>query len=66
MTLENLDKSISKSVIETVEDFGQPADLATKILSWLDAIHSGQETLDDRNSYLNRIEVLLEATKDTN
>lgn len=66
MSLENLDKSITKSVIETVQNHKQQADLATKILSWLDAIHSGQETLDDRNSYLNRIEVLLEATKETN
>jgi hypothetical protein len=63
MSLENLDKSITESVIEIVEKNSQPADLANKILSWLDAVHSGQESLDDKNSYLNRIEVLLDATK---
>lgn len=63
MSLENLDKSITESVIEIVKKNNQPADLSTKILSWLDAVHSGQESLDDKNSYLNRIEVLLDATK---
>ena len=63
MSLENLDKSITESVIEIVEKNNQPTDLANKILSWLDAVHSGQESLDDKNSYLNRIEVLLDATK---
>jgi hypothetical protein len=63
MSLENLDKSITESVLEIVEKNNQPADLANKILSWLDAVHSGQESLDDKNSYLNRIEVLLDATK---
>ncbi len=63
MSLENLDKSITESVIEIVENNNQPADLANKILSWLDAVHSGQESLEDKNSYLNRIEVLLDATK---
>lgn len=63
MNLENLDKSITESVIEIVEKGNQPADLANKILSWLDAVHSGQESLDDKNSYLNRIDVLLDATK---
>ncbi len=63
MSLENLDKSITESVIEIVENNNQPADLANKILSWLEAVHSGQESLEDKNSYLNRIEVLLDATK---
>jgi hypothetical protein len=63
MSLENLDKSITESVIEVVEKNNQTSDLANKILSWLDAVHSGQESLDDKNSYLNRIEVLLDATK---
>lgn len=63
MSLENLDKSITESVIEIIEKNNQPTDLANKILSWLDAVHSGQESLDDKNSYLNRIEVLLDATK---
>jgi hypothetical protein len=63
MSLENLDKSITESVIEVVEKNDQTSDLANKILSWLDAVHSGQESLDDKNSYLNRIEVLLDATK---
>jgi hypothetical protein len=63
MNFENLDSSIVASVTETVEKYKQSSDLANRILSWLDAIHSGQVSLDDRNAYLQRIEVLLDATK---
>jgi hypothetical protein len=63
MNFENLDSSIVDSVIETVEKYNQSSDLANRILSWLDAVHSGQVSIDDRNAYLQRIEVLLNATK---
>lgn len=62
MSFENLDSSIVDSVYETVEKYGQSKDLANRILLWLDAIHSGQVSIDDRNTYLQRIEVLLTAT----
>ena len=63
MKFENLDSSIVDSLTETVEKYHQSADLANIILSWLDAVHSGQVTLDDRNAYLQRIDLLFSATK---
>jgi hypothetical protein len=63
MNFENLDSSIIASVKETVEKYNQSGELANRILSWLDAVHSGQVSIDDRNAYLQRIEVLLDATK---
>ena len=63
MNFENLDSSIIASVKETVEKYTQSGELANRILSWLDAVHSGQVSIDDRNAYLQRIEVLLDATK---
>uniref|UniRef100_UPI00404793C6 CxC ATPase DNA modification system associated small protein n=1 Tax=Limnohabitans sp. TaxID=1907725 RepID=UPI00404793C6 len=64
MTNENLDKSITDSVKEIVKKNNQGDDLAAKILSWLDAIHSGKESLEDKNAYITRVEVLMDATKD--
>ena len=63
MSFENLDDSIIDSVLETVEKHKQSVDLANRILSWLDAVHSGQVSIDDRNAYLQRIELLLGATQ---
>jgi hypothetical protein len=63
MSFENLDSSIIDSVLETVEKHKQSVDLANRILFWLDAVHSGQVNIDDRNAYLQRIELLLDATQ---
>jgi hypothetical protein len=63
MSFENLDSSSVDSVKETVVRHHQSSDLANRILSWLDAVHSGQVSIDDRNAYIQRIEVLLDATK---
>lgn len=63
MSHETLDKAIYDAVFETVQVHNQSQDLAKKILVWLEALHSGQESLEDKNAYLNRIDVLLEGTK---
>ncbi len=63
MANENLDKSIIDSVKEIVKKNNQGDDLAAKIQSWLDAIHSGKESLEDKNTYFTRVEVLMDATK---
>jgi hypothetical protein len=63
MNNDNLDKSIIDSVKEIVKKNNQGDDLAAKILSWLDAIHSGKESLEDKNAYITRVEVLMDATK---
>ena len=63
MSNENLDQSIIDSVKEIVKKNNQGDDLAHKILTWLDAIHSGKESVEDKNSYMTRVEVLMDATK---
>jgi hypothetical protein len=63
MANENLDKSIVDSVTEIIKLNKQGDDLAIKILSWLDAIHSGRESIENKNDYIRRVEVLMEATK---
>ncbi len=63
MSHNNLDQSITESVVETVELHNQPSDLSHKILSWLDAVHSGQESLEDKNAYLTRIDVLISSVR---
>lgn len=63
MSHETLDKAIYDAVLESVQVHNQSQDLAKKILVWLEALHSGQESLEDKNAYLNRIDVLLEGTK---
>jgi hypothetical protein len=63
MKFENLDSSIIDSVTETVKKYHQSSDLANKILLWLDAIHSGQVSIDDKNATLQRIDLLLNATE---
>jgi hypothetical protein len=47
-----------------VDGLGQNKDLATKILSWMDAIHSGRESLGDRANVAKRIELLLNGTQE--
>jgi hypothetical protein len=63
MQNDNLDKSIIDSVNEIVKKNKQGDDLAAKILSWLDAVHSGKESIENKNAYMTRVEVLLDATK---
>ena len=58
----DVDKSIVEAVEETVMSRGQNNDLATKILTWDEEIHSSNESLEDKNSVANRIESLLSST----
>ncbi len=60
---ENLDQPLIDSVQEILMWHKQGDDLAHKILTWLDAIHSGKESLEDKNAYMTRVEVLMDATK---
>jgi hypothetical protein len=60
----DVDKAIVEAVEETVLSRGQDIALATKILVWVDEIHSSNESLEDRNSVANRIESLLSSTKE--
>jgi len=60
----NVDKAIIESVEETVLSKQQEAALSAKILSWIDEVHSNNESLEDRNSVASRIESLLLSTKE--
>jgi len=62
--MQDVDKAIESAVYEMVDGLGQNKDLATKILSWMDAIHSGRESLGDRANVAERIELLLNGTQE--
>ena len=58
-----LDKAISESVKAIVEFEGEKNDLAIKILSWLEAVNTGNEDFDDKASVNKRMEILLNSVK---
>jgi hypothetical protein len=58
-----LDKAISESVKAIVEFEGEKNDLATKILSWLEAVNTGNEDFEDKASVNKRMEILLNSVK---
>lgn len=60
----NVDKAMIESVEETVLSKQQEASLAAKIISWIDEVHSNNESLEDKNAVASRIESLLASTKE--
>ena len=58
-----LDKAISESVKAIVEFEGEKNDLAIKILSWLEAVNTGNEDFEDKASVNKRMEILLNSVK---
>jgi hypothetical protein len=58
-----LDKAISESVKAIVEFEEEKNDLAIKILSWLEAVNTGNEDFEDKASVNKRMEILLNSVK---
>jgi hypothetical protein len=59
---ENVDLAIVTALEEVVKAMGQSKELEKKLLSWVEALHSGRESLSDRDYVKARIEVLLDET----
>ena len=58
-----LDPRIQSAVRSAVEDAGQDKSLAAKIISWMEKIADGSESLDDAEAVHRRLELLYEFTK---
>lgn len=59
-----IDKALSEAVAEAVSESNEEPELARKITLWLEAVHMGTESLNDRDATMRRIEVLLASVKE--
>jgi hypothetical protein len=58
-----VDKTIRAAVEEVVREKGQSAQLAKKILAWLDVVVAGSEDVHDPEAAQRHLEVLFAATE---
>ena len=57
----SLDPRIRQAVKDAVHDSDQPSNLGEKLIHWLEALTSGNEKLEDRDSVERHLELLYEA-----
>jgi len=58
-----LDPRIQIAIRSAVEDANQDKSLADKIISWMDKLADGSESLDDSDAVHRRVELLYEFTE---
>lgn len=56
-----MESEIESAIHEAVQKHGQSADLANKLIAWMKALKSGNEQIEDRQSYALRTNVLYES-----
>lgn len=56
-----LPPEITAAVQEAVREAGQPEHVATKITRWLDALSSGQESINETESVQRHLDVIFES-----
>lgn len=54
---------VRKAVRSAVEEAGQPEDVADKLISWMERIASGAESVADEESVRRHLDVLTEAVE---
>ncbi len=57
-----VDARIIQAITEAVEEDGQPAMLARRLIAWFEAVTSGNEDINDQSATYRRLEVLFEGT----
>jgi hypothetical protein len=57
-----MDKKIQDAIREVVSEAGQDAGLARKLESWFEAIASGSEEINDKQSSYRHLELLYDET----
>ena len=55
-----VDARITRAITEAVEEAGQPAMLAHRLIAWFEAVTSGNEDINDQTTIYRRLEVLFE------
>ena len=58
----SLDIEITEAIEAAVEEAGQPATVAKRLIAWLEAINSGNEDLNDREQAERHLDVLYDGT----
>ena len=58
----SLDPKISQAIKEAVDEVGQSAALARRLIAWMDAVTSGNEDLADQAAAARHLEVLYAET----
>jgi hypothetical protein len=58
----SLDPKISQAIKEAVEEAGQSAALARRLIAWMEAVTSGNEDLADQAAAARHLEVLYAET----
>ncbi|WP_139559689.1 CxC ATPase DNA modification system associated small protein [Methylotetracoccus oryzae] len=56
-----MESEIELAIRQAVLKHGQSADLANKLVAWMKALKSGNDQIEDRQSYAQRTNVLYES-----
>ena len=57
-----LDPRIKQAIVEAVEESGQSEALASRLSAWFEAVASGNEDINDKESAVRHLDVLYDAT----
>lgn len=58
----SLDVRIKEAISEAVYELRQDEGLSNKMIAWIEALVSGNESLEDRDSVYRHLELLYDAT----
>lgn len=58
-----IDTKLADAIRAAAVDLGQPAELAERVVAWMNSLASGNETLDDPDSVSRHLELLFESAR---
>ncbi|MDF1676220.1 MAG: hypothetical protein P1U44_10935 [Vicingaceae bacterium] len=56
-----IDEKIEYALKQAVQEAGQPEELATKLITWLENVADGNESLTNTNQYTERCSICFDA-----
>ena len=63
MNTMNVDHAIRQAIVEAVREQNQPAHLADKLMAWFSQVTNGNESIDDSEAVLRRLDTLFDAVE---
>ena len=57
-----LDSRIRAAVVKAVQEAGQPPELASKVVAWMEQVAIGNERTGDRDAAARHLDLLFETT----
>lgn len=61
--MPSIANEVRNAIRSAVEEAGQPEDVADKLVSWMERIASGAESVADEESVRRHLDVLIEAVE---